>query len=306
MSKIVIAAVAAITFFIVFLDAAVNGVASAVFGGGTSQPSQTAVQDIPTDYLVLYQQAATVCPGLDWNVLAAIGKIETNHGRSTLPGVHDSANAAGAEGVMQFLPSTFHAVVSRHPIPPGGSSPPSPYNPHDAIYAAAWNLCDNGAGRGDLQAAIYSYNHAQWYVNEVLAQAAHYAASGQCDAVATSVTAHTAVTFACGQHGQPYVWGGNGPRDGGFDCSGLTRAAYLAAGIDLPRTAQEQYNRGPLLPAGTPLEPGDLIFYGTPGNIHHVALYIGHNRIVHAPDAGQRVQISSMTSIPDLAGASRP
>ena len=56
-----------------------------------------AVADIPTDYLVLYQQAATACPGLDWTILAAIGKIESDHGRSTLPGVQRGANAAGAQ-----------------------------------------------------------------------------------------------------------------------------------------------------------------------------------------------------------------
>jgi cell wall-associated NlpC family hydrolase len=62
------------------------------------------------------------------------------------------------------------------------------------------------------------------------------------------------VAFACAQLGKPYVWGGNG--DPGFDCSGLTHAAYHAAGIGLPRTAQTQYNAGPLLPPGTPAAPG--------------------------------------------------
>jgi soluble lytic murein transglycosylase-like protein len=63
---------------------------------------------------------------------------------------------------MQFLQSTFDGVVARHPLPAGGASPPSRYDPHDAIYAAAYYLCDNGAGRGNVDAAIFAYNHANW------------------------------------------------------------------------------------------------------------------------------------------------
>ncbi len=88
----------------------------------------------------------------------------------------------------------------------------------------------------------------------------------------------TAVTFACGQIGKPYVWGGNG--DPGFDCSGLTQAAYAAAGVQIPRTAQTQYDAGPLLPAGTPLQPGDLLFFGTRQNIHHVRIFLEGTYIV--------------------------
>jgi hypothetical protein len=63
---------------------------------GTNTPSGAALADIPAAYLALYRQAATVCPGLDWSILAAIGKIETDHGRSPLPGVHSGTNSAGA------------------------------------------------------------------------------------------------------------------------------------------------------------------------------------------------------------------
>ena len=112
--------------------------------GGTG-PSPTALANIPANYLTLYQAAAATCPGLAWTVLAGIGKIESDHGRSTLPGVHTGANSGGAQGVMQFLPSTWASVLARHPIPPGGSNPPSPYNPHDAIYTAAAYLCDRAS-----------------------------------------------------------------------------------------------------------------------------------------------------------------
>jgi cell wall-associated NlpC family hydrolase len=61
-------------------------------------------------------------------------------------------------------------------------------------------------------------------------------------------------------------WGWGGDGDPGFDCSGLTHAAYVGAGIDIPRTAQTQYDAGPPLPAGTPLQPGNPVFFGAPAD----------------------------------------
>jgi cell wall-associated NlpC family hydrolase len=305
--KIVAGVTTAIITLAIVISAALNAALSALLPG-TSQPSRTALSDIPADYLTLYRQAATVCPGLDWTILAAIGKIETNHGRSPLPGVYTGTNIAGAGGPMQLLEPTWDSIIARHEIPPGGATPPSRYNPHDAIYTAAYYLCDNGAGRGDLQVAIFAYNHAQWYVYAVLTQAKAYATATQpCGAAAPSAAARMAIAYACAQLGQPYVWGGNGPREGGFDCSGLTHAAYHTAGIELPRTAQTQYNTGPLLPTGTPLQPGDLLFYGTPGNIHHVGLYLSTGLMIDAPDTGQVVKIEPYRHPQDdYTGATRP
>ncbi len=110
--------------------------------------------------------------------------------------------------------------------------------------------------------------------------------------------------FACAQLGKPYVWGGTGQP--GFDCSGLTHAAYAAASLDIPRTAQTQYNAGPLLAAGEPLQPGDLVFFGVPGSIHHVGISLGGTLIIDAPDVGQSVKVEDLRSFPDYAGASRP
>jgi cell wall-associated NlpC family hydrolase len=312
-AKVGVAAIGVIILIPLLIAAGVSGAISAVFGGG-SQPSQSALDDIPSGYLALYRAAAGVCPGLDWSILAAIGKIETDHGRSTLPGVSSGANAFGAGGPMQFLQGTFDSVVSRHPLPAGGASPPSRYDPHDAIYAAAFYLCDNGAGRGDLHSAIFAYNHAEWYVQEVLDQAKKYSdaaasvGTGDCNAIqATNSVALTAINYACGQRGLPYVWGGNGAADGGFDCSGLTVAAYGAAGITLPRTADSQFRAGPRVPDGQPLLPGDLVFYGTSAFIHHVGLYIGGGMMIDAPDFGQVVKIQPYRyKGDDYAGATRP
>lgn len=136
------------------------------------------------------------------------------------------------------------------------------------------------------------------------------AASADCDIIqAANRAAATAINYACGQRGLPYVWGGNGPQhgDAGFDCSGLTKAAYAAAGISLPRTADAQYRAGTRVPDGQPLLPGDLVYYGPPTRIRHVGIYIGHGNMLNAPDFGQPVRIDNYRHPGDnYAGATRP
>ncbi|WP_249644389.1 C40 family peptidase [Nocardia sputi] len=287
--------IAAVVSAVVVFDHALAPAPGASTGTG-STPSTEAQHDIPAQMLVLYQAAAGDCPGLDWSVLAAIGKIETNHGRSTLPGVSEGENASGAGGPMQFLAATFDSVLARHPLPAGGASPPSRYNPSDAIHAAAFYLCDSGAP-GDLRAAIWAYNHADWYVDQVLDQAARYRATdttgGNCHTASSpSPTAAQVISFACAQLGLPYVWGGNGPEvNGGWDCSGLTQAAYRAAGISIPRTTYDQVHTGTTV-SEDQLAPGDLLFYSTGGDIHHVGIYLGGGQMVHAPTFNEPVQIS--------------
>ncbi len=83
--------------------------AISVLGVNSAAPSAStaATATIPPAMLALYQKAAVTCPGLPWTVLAAIGTVESDNGQSNLPGVHSGANAAGAEGPMQFEPATF-------------------------------------------------------------------------------------------------------------------------------------------------------------------------------------------------------
>lgn len=275
----------------------------------TANPSSYALADIPPPMLVLYQQAAAECPGLPWTVLAAIGKVETNHARHPT-----MISSAGAVGPMQFLPSTFQTYA--HPVPAGGKNPPTPWDPVDATHAAARLLCANGAKDGrDLRKAIWHYNHSDTYVNHVLEVADHYAAADRSTQAAPAApvqaptrAARTAIAFARARIGTPYVWGGDGPAEGGYDCSGLTRAAYQSAGIPLPRVAQDQYNAGPRLPRGARLQPGDLLFFGTgPHRIVHVSMYVGHGRAIEAPRPGTTVrEAPAGTRSPRFQGATRP
>ena len=301
-------------------------VANGTVNDASAERSSTVVADIPANYLILYRAAAATCADLHWPVLAAIGKMASDHGQSTLPGVQSGANPDGAKGPMQFLQPTFNAVTAEHPIPPGGATPPSAYNPHDAVYTAAAYLCDNGARNDqDLAGAIYAYNPSRAYVDKILrtadtygrtnptAQAAPAAASTppapanpSLPPAASNIAGLgvAAVAFARAQLGKPYVWGGNGNL--GFDCSGLTKAAYAAVGIVIPRTAQTQYNHGPRLPTGAELEPGDLLFFGTPRNIHHVGMSLGGTLMINAPTFGQTVRIQDYRNFRNYAGASRP
>jgi cell wall-associated NlpC family hydrolase len=301
------------------LAAAVVGIAvlaSAVsllgVGGGAPAASSAATTQIPPAMLTLYQQAAATCPGLPWTILAAIGTIESDNGQSDLPGVHSGDNAAGAEGPMQFEPKTF--ATYDEPVPPGGAVPPSPYDPTDAVYAAARLLCaDGGAGGADLSGAVYAYNHSASYVAQVLALAQSYAAAptdlGPGAAAGTLVSdsgaGAVAASWALSQIGTPYVWGGE-TSGVGFDCSGLVQAAYAVAGIALPRVAQDQYDRTSKLGPGAELVPGDLVFFGGgPSSIDHVGLFVGvvngQDVMVDAPHTGADVRAETF---PATAGAS--
>ncbi len=180
-----------------------------------------------------------------------------------------------------------HLRRLRHARPPGGATPASPNDPVDAVYAAARDLCANGAASGrDLTGAVFAYNHSQAYVAQVMALAATYASTGATPAQPGGPAA-TAVAYAVAQIGTPYRWGGSGP--GGFDCSGLVQAAYAAAGIRLPRVAQAQYDiRAPLAP-GTPAQAGDLVFFGaSAADVTHVGLVVAAGQMIDAPHRGGR------------------
>ncbi|MCX4684214.1 NlpC/P60 family protein [Kitasatospora purpeofusca] len=108
------------------------------------------------------------------------------------------------------------------------------------------------------------------------------------------------VQFAYSQLGKPYVWGATGPS--GYDCSGLTGAAYRAAGVQLPRVSQSQWNAGSRI-ARADLQPGDLVFFY--GDLHHVGLYIGDGKMIHAPRTGKNVEVLPIDAMP-YVGAVRP
>lgn len=185
------------------LPAALATATLAVFGGVSglavvaqllSDPAGSgghpAVADIPADYLVLYRAAADRYRlGADgWSVLAAVGEVECDHGRSPATGCgRGEHNSAGAQGPAQFLPGTW----ARYGVDGDGDGDRDVWDPVDAVFGMANYLRASGAPR-DWRAALFSYNHAGWYVDKVLAQAARY----RRDASASSAGATTAVVLS--------------------------------------------------------------------------------------------------------------
>jgi len=297
-------------FATVFLVLALMAFAlsTSLIGGGS--PSASAQQDIPPELLPVYQTAANSCPGLPWSVLAAIGKVETNHGRSTLPGVQSGANFAGAAGPMQIgIGGKAGNTWGAYAIDADGGGA-DVYNPVDAIFTAANYLCQNGADRGaNVAGAIFAYNHANWYVTKVLAIASTYASSqGLPPGAPSEEVAAAAVQYAYDKLGQPYKWGATGEL-GFYDCSGLMLRAYQAGGINLPRTSRQQWYAGARVWNVADLLPGDLVFYAyntaDPATIHHVGIYIGAGNMIDAPYTGANVRITPFLR-GDYIGAVRP
>jgi Transglycosylase SLT domain len=149
---------------------AVAGAGAPAPSGNAPVPSAAARADIPPLYLALYRQAGARF-GLDWAVLAGIGRVECDHGRDPAPSctIEGQLNAAGAGGPAQFLVSTWW----RYGISATGQGPPDMWRPADAILSMANYLRAAGAP-GDYDRAIYAYNHAWWYVDEVLSWARRY------------------------------------------------------------------------------------------------------------------------------------
>lgn len=119
--------------------------------------------------------------------------------------------------------------------------------------------------------------------------------------VSSSDKGRVALAFARAQLGEPYVFGATGPDR--WDCSGLSQAAWRAAGVSIPRTTYTQFKIGKRI-ARADLQLGDLVFfYGS--NPSHVGLYAGDGLIINAPRPGKTVSYSKISSMP-YAGAVRP
>lgn len=129
------------------------------------EPNKQALKQIPAEFLDVYQEAGAKY-GIPWNVLAAIHKRETNFGTTTEPGDSERKNmisSKGAIGPFQFLPSTWEA----YGVDGNGDGKADPWNVEDAAHSAARYLRDHG-GQSDLKKALWHYNHASWYVEDVL------------------------------------------------------------------------------------------------------------------------------------------
>ncbi|MEO8851555.1 MAG: lytic murein transglycosylase, partial [Allobranchiibius sp.] len=250
--------------------ATLNGSASTTaVSAGFALPSPGSVRKVsrgqeslpvPATMMDLYVAAGQKY-SVPWPLLAGVGMEETGHGRNN----HEST--AGAQGLMQFMPATF----ARYGVDGNGDGKIDTHSDADSVYSAAHLLREVGVkdGAAGVPKALLSYNHATWYVNDVLFYAAGYAAgSGGVACTSTSdVSARPAraagvVTWARGQVGHAYRFGADGP--GTWDSSSFVQTAYARIGVRAPRTAQAQRNwlasgHGVRVKQGQE-RPGDLIF----------------------------------------------
>src|SRR5215218_61804 len=270
----------------------------AALGGGVAgwppstpvlDPSSVAVADIPARSLALYQQSAARYQ-IDWAVLAAIGKLECDHGRLQAPGCNPagSMNAAGATGPMQFIGSTWRADTPPMAVPSVG--PPTTvsgqgyaadgdgdgfanvWDPADAIAGAARLLRANGAP-ADYRRAIHAYNPLDTYVAAVLAKANEYrgafapgATRGARIVLAWAITHVGRFTYNLGpptDRGESVQeMRSREPAGSTCDCSMFTRWAFAQAGVDIGLTTSTQWTANGLLPAGASSQQTALVTRG--------------------------------------------
>jgi murein DD-endopeptidase MepM/ murein hydrolase activator NlpD len=146
-------------------SAATPNISTVLFPQLLVAPAQP--QSLTFEQLQPIWQAAGQAYGVPWSVLAAINKVESNFGQNMGP------SSAGAIGWMQFMPDTW----ARWGLDANGDGVADPWNAEDAIYSAARYLAATG-GATDINGAVFSYNHAQWYVDEVLQLAQQYQGGG--------------------------------------------------------------------------------------------------------------------------------
>ncbi|MGH9164551.1 MAG: lytic murein transglycosylase [Acidimicrobiales bacterium] len=208
------------------LPMALAGVAAGVLGAaGPGVPSAQALGDIPTPLLGAYVASAATCPGLRWTVLAAIAKVESDHGRHggavldptgdvvppiigvALDGTGGSATVADTDGGRLDGDATWDRAVGPLQLLPAswarwgrdasGDGRADPDNAFDAIAAAAAYLCGTGGRVDDAAAAVRSYNHSDAYVAQVLAVAASYGDAGAVGGVSPiGVIDHPGLTLS--------------------------------------------------------------------------------------------------------------
>ncbi|MGF1599989.1 MAG: peptidoglycan DD-metalloendopeptidase family protein [Acidimicrobiales bacterium] len=198
---VLLAAPLAALFGLTVIVAGAGSGSGAAAGHAAFNPSEEAVADIPAPLITLYIEAAAICPGLPWQVLAGVGKVESNHGRyggatvradgrveppiigiplngtngtaripDTDDGTYDGDTVWDrAVGPMQFIPSSW----ANFGVDGNGDGVRDPHNIADAVHAAVRHLCPAGTVT-DIEAALFSYNRSTAYVATVLDWAARY------------------------------------------------------------------------------------------------------------------------------------
>lgn len=324
---------------------AVSGVFSlvlgvVVLGGGDASsvqgPPGLKTEAVPSPYRHWVDKAGQQCPA-DVSPAALAAQLESESHWNPQAG-----SPAGAQGIAQFMPSTYpqwgHDEDGNGDGPSSNPALGSPWDPPDAIMAQGRYMCSladtvrsysaAGQAHGDpLDLALAAYNagpgavlsasgvphngETENYVATIRQRMAKYSLVNPAPTVGGMGPRIAAA--AQSQLGQPYVWGGgdlNGPTGGGYDCSGLVQYAVFQGSqghVALDQhLADWQARQGQPVTGPGPgsqieiaaLQPGDVIGFAESGSqrYHHIGIYAGGGQMIHAPDEGEPVKISAVTS----------
>ncbi|AIF45740.1 NlpC/P60 family protein [Virgibacillus sp. SK37] len=240
----------------------------------------------PQEYISIYQAAAKKY-NMDWTLLAAVHKIETQYSS-----INNMVSSAGAVGHMQFMPATwdFYGVDGN------GDGQADPYNIRDAIFSAANYLSASGASDGLIKKALFAYNHSTKYGNDVLTVQTN---------IKQAFTKNNIDSVEIGKqfiNNSIYVFGGGRNQSdidrGRFDCSSFVHFSLTNTGYDVG--ALSSVTTDTLKKLGksvsiSDIQPGDLVFFDTYKKDGHVGIYAGKGKFIGAQES-TGVAIADMTT----------
>lgn len=285
-----------------------EGGADSGFWGG--EISDIGANEIPAAFILIYKEAQEKY-GVPWNLLAAHHRVETRF--ST---ISPMISPVGATGHLQFMPCTWvgwsHSscsglgkgnisqseltslsVIAKYGgygVDGDGDGKADPNDLEDAIFAAANYLAASGAADGRIRDAVFAYNHAGWYVEEVLGFADSYVKGYVAIGGSEGLSGVEVIDVGRKWIGNSlYVFGGGRNQGdivrGRFDCSSFVHWAFAQIGVDLgPLTSTStetlKYLGKPVSPSE--MKPGDLVFFDTYKLDGHVGIYMGDGKFIGA------------------------
>lgn len=291
--------------------------------------SEFGANEIPSQYIPIYK-AAQEKYGVPWNLLAAHHRVETRF--STLEVM---VSPVGAAGHLQFMPLTWigwsypggnrlgnanipnkiltdPAMIKKYGgygVDANGDGKADPWDIEDAIYSAANYLKANGAAEGDIRRAVFAYNRADWYVEEVLGFADQYvkgyvSVGSSNGGTLTNLTGSSKKILEVSQKwigNSTYVFGGgrnsSDQARGRFDCSSYLYWAFNQIGVKIGSLTSVTTETIKLLGKPVPpsdMQPGDLVFFDTYKKDGHVGIYLGDGKFLGA-QSSTGVAIADMT-----------
>ena len=229
-----------------------------------------------------------------------------------------AARRAGAQGLMQLMPGTARGLGVTDPFDPmqslrgGAKYLRQQLDRFGGDYSKAIAAYNAGPGAVQKYGGIPPYAETQAYVPRVLAYFQQFggATGGTGSTARRSASSRAARPDALdrrrrlGRQRPSSAKGLAAPRHalrlgrhearGGFDCSGLCQYLYGQEGVQIPRVSQDQFRAGRSVPTSQ-MQPGDLVFFQKNGDVHHVGIYMGGGKFLHAPHTGDVVKISSLS-----------